>query len=86
MEKRILIISGKIKKTKTQKFEDEVKEFIKRKNLGIFLKFIHLKCTNLAKEDLIFILKDSNPDVVILYNCHETYPARISNISVLSFS
>ena len=72
----IIVITGDLRKKKERKFEEK----ISKKFPGQQIVFLHLRDSNMTKEDLICFFKKHKFYCVILKDCHDTFMVKLSNL------
>lgn len=78
MKKRlpILVVTGDVKRKKEKKFEGKISKMFP----GQKIVFLHLRDSNMTKEDLVRFFKNHKFYCVILKDCHDNFMIKLSNL------
>jgi hypothetical protein len=78
MEKKlpILLVTGDVRRKKEKKFEEK----ISKKFPGQQIVFLHLRDSNMTKEEMVRFFKNHKFSFVILKDCHDTFMVKLSNL------
>lgn len=72
----ILVLTGDLRKKKEKKFEEKIsKKFPDQQ-----IVFLHLRDSNMTKEEMVRFFKNHKFSFVILKDCHDTFMVKLSNL------
>lgn len=72
----IVVITGDLRKKKEKKFEQKISKMFPYQQIV----FLHLRDSNMTREELVRFFKSHKFYCVILKDCHDTFMVKLSNL------